>query len=139
MFEIWKLNRKIDKIHKLYSTEIEGAKGKGRSQNELNKIIHEFATEKFRIEEEIRSLVTRHLIRKASQLFLPVPEMDDPKMWVQGETGHWLLTENGIVKLRNRIREETSARRRAVLEWVSPLIGIIGAITGLLAVVFTVA
>jgi len=89
------------------------------------------------IEEEISLLVSNHLQGKARQLFLPVPQSGEEGMWEQGRNmGHWYLTPNGITRIKGLIREEKAARRKAFLEWASPLTGIIAATTGLLAVIF---
>jgi len=137
MSELQRKRRELDKISKFYATEIRRAKTENKSSDEIDKLVDEFFAETYVIEEEIKALISRGWERKAERLFLPIPPHDEEDMWEVGDvTRRYYLTPAGITKLRGLIREETAARRKAVLEWVTPLVGIIGAITGLLAVVF---
>lgn len=94
--------------------------------------------------EEEDSYLTRQLLRSARRLRVPIPPMDGPggtqsDQWYQGDqTGGWYLTLDGVGKLRAEIRSEQKARhelRAHIVIWISALTGIIGAITGLVAVI----
>ena len=142
MFELWRKNRELHRVQRYYDTEIKKAKKEHKSSDEIDNLKTGLQADTYFIEEEINSLVTNQLVEKAHRLFLPVPTYDYDKnemfdsIWERGTmTGRSYLTPNGIMTLRNLIREETAARRKAILEWVAPFIGIIGAITGLLAVI----
>jgi hypothetical protein len=138
MFELWRKRRELDKITKFCDNKIRKAKREGKSSDEINELLSERFAESDYIEEEINSIVTTHLVRKAQRLFLPVLAYGDDDVWERGDfTGLRYLKPGGVMKLRNLIREETAARRKAVLEWVTPFIGIIGAMTGLLAVILS--
>ncbi|MBA7641093.1 hypothetical protein ES703_48765 [subsurface metagenome] len=137
MFELWRKTRELDRVTKFHDRKIKKARREKKSSDEVEFLIADAAFETEMIEEEMSSIVTNRLHRKARHLFLPVPKFEEKGMWEQGRNmGHWYLTPNGITKIRGLIREETAARRKAVLEWVAPFVGIIGAITGLLAVIF---
>jgi len=132
MFELWKKNRELAKINKLYDVKLKLAKKEKKSPDEIETLKYGLMVDIELIEDEINQLVTAHLLEKARQLFLPTSaDLRQGNM-----TGLYYLTPNGIMTLRNRIREETAARRKAFLEWTSPIVGIIGATTGLLAVIF---
>ncbi len=132
MFELWRKRRQLVKSNKLYRTELEKARKEKKSPDEIESLKYGLEADIEFIEEEINRLVTEHLIEKARKLFLSTS--------AEGKrgnlTGLFYLTPNGIAIIRSRIREETAARRKAFLEWASPIVGIIGAITGLLAVIF---
>ena len=94
--------------------------------------------------EEESSYLTRQLLRSARRLHVPIPSMHGPdgtesEQWYQGsQTGHWCLTLSGVRRLREEIRSEQKARhehRAQLVVWLSALTGIIGAITGLVAVI----
>lgn len=137
MFELWRKSRELNKISKYYDAAIKEAMKEKKSPDEIDKLVDEFFAETYVIEEEIKALISRSWERKAERLFLPIPPHHEEDMWEVGDvTRRYYLTPAGITKLRGLIREEKAARRKAVLEWVTPLVGIIGAITGLLAVVF---
>lgn len=93
--------------------------------------------------EEEDAHYTRGLVREARRLRVPIPhvqnddggESDD---WYFGsQTARWCLTVAGIRSLRDEIRRERAARHESwarLVVWVSALTGIVGAITGLIAV-----
>ena len=57
--------------------------------------------------------------------------------WVKGSEGYWYLTPIGIAKLRKDKREEEKWRREGrahQIQWVAAIGGVIGTITGLIAV-----
>jgi len=78
------------------------------------------------------SLVTRRLLSIAYALMLPTPQDD---YWERCEvTGYRVLTDEGIHLLRRSIREERKSRREAALAWLAAITGVVGALTGLIAV-----
>lgn len=96
------------------------------------------------IEEEEDQLLSAQLIRKAKHLRVPIPRRfnDDgapSPHWYEGNyLGGWYLTNDGISKLREEIRKELRARhdsRVLWVTWISALTGVIGALTGLLAII----
>ena len=90
------------------------------------------------IEEEEELLFTNRLIDKAKRLRVPLPTHTRPEYWVKGtNTGSLYLTPDGISKLREDIRKEERWRlevRAQKVVWLSAITGILGALTGLLAV-----
>ncbi|MCU1090444.1 hypothetical protein JAK58_02810 [Stenotrophomonas maltophilia] len=94
-------------------------------------------------QEEEDSHLTKQLRRKARRLRVPIPRVrnDDGSIsdqWYEGsQTGGWYLTNAGILSLREEIRKEQKARhegRAQLIVWLSAITGIVGAITGLVAV-----
>ncbi|OGO05678.1 MAG: hypothetical protein A2Z76_04615 [Chloroflexi bacterium RBG_13_56_8b] len=137
MFALWKKNRELDRVTRLHSKAIKKAIKEKKSSEEIEALRSEMFADIDPIDEEIKALVSGKLIRKAESLFLPIPSLSESGIWRHGEfVGHWYLSSSGITKVRGLIREETAARRKAFLEWASPLTGIIAATTGLLAVIF---
>lgn len=95
------------------------------------------------IEEEEEELFTNQLVNKATRLRVPVPSYynDESKHsddWVKGSnTGSLYLSRLGILKLREDIRKEERWRlevRANRVVWLSAITGILGALTGLVAV-----
>lgn len=93
--------------------------------------------------EEEDAYLTRQLLRKARHLRIPIPLNNDDgdaksDRWYEGsQTGGLYLTVNGIRELREEIRHELKARhehRAQFVVWLSAITGIIGAVTGLVAV-----
>ena len=93
-------------------------------------------------DEKEDALVTRRLLATAQRFRVPVPhrhneDKSESDHWYQGHyTGGWYLTNRGISLLREEIRKESKARHEARSRWVvwlSALTGLVGAVTGLVA------
>ena len=138
MFELWRKRKEVSRLNRFFDAEIKKAKEEKRSSDEIDTLRKGLMADIEYIEEEIKILISQSLVRKAERLFLPVPSYYEANIWGSGNiTGRWYLKPGGITELRSIIREETAARRKAFLEWINPFIGIIGATTGLLAVIIT--
>lgn len=100
------------------------------------------------LEEEIYELETQRLISKADKFIIQIPEKPayDPEglhteneYWRMGERSIWYLKPKGIAELRTLIRQEEKYRRDKTAFWISiisgSIIGIIGALTGLIAII----
>jgi hypothetical protein len=86
--------------------------------------------------EEISYLTTTHLVREAERLIVPLPPSEET-YWHFNETfGRRHLTTEGVIKLRTDIRAERKARRELPMSLLPMAIGLIGALTGLLSIVF---
>ncbi len=86
--------------------------------------------------------LTKQLLRKARALRVPIPHSRNEdgtisNQWYEGsQTGGRYLTVSGIKALREEIRCESKAHhesRAQLVVWLSALTGVIGAITGLIA------
>lgn len=118
--------RKLNDKHKVESLE-----GSHRFEIELH-------------EEDEDAYITKKLLRKARRLRVPIPHLYSEGSslsdhWYEGRnTGRMYLTTKGIAALREEVRHELKARhesRSAWIVWLSALTGVIGAITGLVAVI----
>ena len=116
-----------------------------KHQDDVDILRFEHQNEIELIEEEEDNLFTNHLLRQAQRFRVPIPSYytDDKKQsddWRQGRTlGLRCLTDQGIAKLREEIRKEMRwkhERRAHYVSWFSAIIGVIGALTGLIAVLY---
>jgi len=87
--------------------------------------------------------LSRQLLTQARHLRLPIPQLYNKdncvsEHWQQTHhAGYWCLTTPAVKALREAIRDEIKARhelRAHWAVWLSALTGVIGAITGLVAV-----
>jgi len=110
------------------------------SNDEIASIYATHGPEDSFYEAEIHQLWTRYLQERAERLMLPLPSLDDESSW---EKSHvvpgYLLTRKGIDEVRKSIRNEVQERRSGWLTWLAALTGLIGAISGLVAVVRSVS
>ena len=93
-------------------------------------------------DEEEDAYVTEQLLKEARSFRVSIPhrnneDMSESEHWYKGNyTGGWYLTDRGIAALRAEIRREQKARHETRAQWtvwLSALTGLVGAITGLVA------
>lgn len=131
-----RLNRNRDKENKALSKSIEEAKRTGG----LEKAREVYQSESFELNmiyEKILTLKTQYLSDIADKKSLPIPPRNEKDgLWESGHyTGRWYLTNKGIAELRSLIRKDRKERMEIFSYWVAILFGLIGAITGLIAVI----
>ena len=94
-------------------------------------------------DEQEDAHLTGRLLRRARRLRVPIPHRrnedgtESHEWYVGAQTGGWYLTTIGIRALREEIRQESKARhesRAQLVVWLSVVTGMIGALTGLIAV-----
>jgi hypothetical protein len=133
-------------IDRSYSRQIRAAQeSKDRDEVEMLRGARQFELQM--LQEESDLLASRQLLRKARRLRVPVPLMSLPDGtsspdWEKADTqGTWHLSDSAYATLREAIRKEESYRRDQRVRWfgylaavLTALTGIIGALTGLLAV-----
>lgn len=131
-----KLQRERNKESKALFKLIEEAKKKG-SQKIANDVYQTESVNLNIIDGELVYLKTRYLISIAENMSLPTPELNEKYgMWEESHyTDKWQLTNKGITEIRRLIRQERKEKLEFVSHWATILIGIIGAITGLIAVI----
>lgn len=93
-------------------------------------------------DEEEDAYITKKLLRTARRLRVPIPHIyksdrSESDHWEEGRyTGRYYLTTKGISTLREEIRRELKARhelRSHWAVWLAALTGLVGAATGLVA------
>lgn len=114
------------------------ALAQAQTADERERVHGEFSSEFFEVEYEKRKFYDGKLLSQARRHYVPTPpRREDDGMWEQYGPGMWYLTEKGTHELVRGIMEYQKARRDLILGWVTPLItiltGLVGAITGLVA------
>ena len=128
-------------IDTVYTKEISAARAsKDREKVEALERDHQFEIEMHDEEEDAH--LTGLMRRQARRLRVPVPhryneDKTESDHWYEGRhTYRWYLTTRGIAALREEIRREVKARHDARSHWVvwlSAFTGLVGAFTGLVA------
>jgi hypothetical protein len=133
-----KLYRKRNRIDKYYKKQYEEAK-KEKNSKKREEISSYASMELNVIDDDIFYLEHRYLTSVATRLLLSIPPFVSEEkggLWEQSQlTGKWHLTSEGIRKLRGEIRTEKKERTDLLSRWIAIIIGLIGAITGLVAVI----
>ena len=129
-------------IQRGYGKEIAAAR---REQNSTE-VAHLESAERWELElqeEEEDSYLTSRLLGQARRLRVPIPSFrnsdgSESDHWYQGsQTGGWYLTTLGVNSLRREIRLEQKDRHENMamyLPWLTAITGIVGTVTGLVAV-----
>jgi len=137
MFREAKLRKKLKKNDEYYQSRLKQARAEG-NEDDIRYLEHNHFETRIWIEEEWRDHSEFKLIRKARRLLIPIPsKIDEPDAWQERSpvTDIQFLTPIARKKLWDAIREEHNARRDMIVGWITPLTGIIGALTGLVAVI----
>lgn len=129
----WKLRnleKECNRIQGIYAKHRKGLKGK-----ELAELHGEEGCEMLPVIEEIDGLKTGRFCQIANRLIVPLPDYNDKELWQDKSYGSGIvLTSKGFWELKKLIRQEKRERREGFVVWLATLTGIIGAITGLAAV-----
>ena len=133
-----RLRIELDETNRLYRRVIAEAERKNDPE-EVNNLYSEWHSESAPIEEELQQVQTRRLVNKARRMLLPVPgipmDKSEDENWIRGTfTRSWHLKAEGFTRVRAAIRAESKERREASIAWATLIIGILGALTGLVAV-----
>lgn len=86
------------------------------------------------LDDEIEILRSTYLLQLAQSRFLEIPSRDDDAMWEEAhQLGVHHLSRKGMAKVVADLHADGKATREAILAWVTPSIGLIGALIGLVA------
>lgn len=129
-WKIYKLNKESEKIENNYKKLKKTAKG-----DEYQSLHAEEGDEILPILEEVNSLRTKYFCRYANKLLVPRPDYQNKDFWQDRYYGYGRnLTDKGFWELKKLIRQDKRERREGCVVWLAALTGIIGAATGLAAV-----
>ena len=128
-------------LDRAYGKDISAAR-KLKDKDKVESLEHDRRFEIDLHDEEEDSHLTKKILSKARQLRVPIPhkynvDNTESEHWYEGQyTGRWYLSTSGFSALREEIRHEEKARHEArahLVVWISSLTGVIGAVTGLVA------
>lgn len=135
-YDLWKLQQEKDKTRRIFGKEMAEAEKKKASHDDMAHIVGEEMYFIDTIDEQIAQLQGQLLRRQAERYLIPFPKrITKNGDWEQSKiTGRWLLGQKTVSELRNAIRREQKDRREKWQGWLALLIGLIGALIGLLSV-----
>jgi len=102
-------------------------------REEIDSLIAEMRSECMSYEFEIEQIKTRQLRRKASRLNLPLLSTSNREIWERTVLGDTALTEIGRHEVEKAIRQEKGERREGFIQYTTVIIGLIGVLIGLIA------
>lgn len=112
---------------------------KASNNYEIERLHHEKDEVIYRIEESLSDIEDKLLIDKARSLYIDLPSLADKNIWELHRDSEIIhhLTVNGKFYLNREIRKEKKERQEMGLSWLKTLVPIIGALTGLAAVLLS--
>lgn len=136
-WNLLKLQTKQKKDQRFYKGLIKEATQEDQDKDQIEALHAEASGSYWDTQEELRILTQRHLLATATKLMVPIPDMkkQDDKFW-EHRNGRHTLTDQGVAYLKTAIRAERKQRTDVYMPWIFALTGLIGALTGLLAIIF---
>lgn len=131
------LFRRKEAMRNGYTEDIRKAQNEHKPRVDIRSLEDESYFEDSMLDEEIALLTTDYLIRKARRCFVPIPSHESDGMWEQCNkmSNRYVLTDAGISELRSSLRKERKEQVELVVMVIATLTGVIGAVTGLVAVI----
>jgi hypothetical protein len=143
MFKVWQLRWSLWKIQRAFAKDHQKLVKEKASREEFEKLDAAEYFEVRDVEREIDCQIGRHLFDVARSLDVEIPSRSDSEMWTTRDDDMrvW-LSSKGRAKVRKSVDEEKARRFEVKTQWVTRLIlpllglliGVLGAITGLIAV-----
>ncbi len=129
----WNLNRLYAKQNKELKPFVKLRKK--ATPKELETLHYEESCIYFEFQDEIDRLISRYFNRTANKLLIPVPDFHNEEYWSKSYIdGTYILNMKGVWEVKKLIHQDKKGRREGFIIWISSLTGIIGATTGLVAV-----
>jgi hypothetical protein len=129
-----KIKRRQKRDENAIKVALTEARIKGLLIDDIRDLENDYGHIQVRYLDEILRLHTEHLIRESNRLVVPYPAATEPGMWERDDDGYVRMTEAGISKLIADIRAEKRARLERVIMWMPGVVGILGALIGLAAI-----
>lgn len=130
---LYKHKKKLRKLKGAYETDIKKAEKEGKKLDDIEAIIAEMRGCCRDDEFEIEKIYTRKLTSKARKFHIYIPDRRDEKIW-ENEFGTYILTDHGKSTLSKQIKAQRREEYEFIIKIILILIGLIGALTGLVAV-----
>src|SRR5713101_5674329 len=132
--ELWWAERRQDqelkKVRGVYYSLLAGAREE-RNVADSDSLMTEIAVQSDFIRDEVESLRTRRLLRRARNLGLSVPLHSDEDSWkCNSQTGSYYLTDHGRSEFCRSIQRAERARYDEWARWTILAIGLLGMVTG---------
>lgn len=132
--ELRRARHYLEQSNRRYARLVAEAKKRGDS-NEVESIEAEWSADVDGDRSDYDLAQTHYWMRRAARYHVPTPEYNDTRYWNQSSyDGRYHLTVAGIDDVEKRIDEKRARNASIFSARVTPTIGIIGAVTGLAAV-----
>ncbi len=129
LFPIWALKRQARVIYRAFDADLAKARA-SKDADEINSLEQQRYFETSEYEDRILSIQSRRLVADAENLYVYIPDLQ----WEHGNYGDRYLDRTSISKLYHAVKEQKDKNKEYRLKLAGAIIGIIGALIGLIAV-----
>lgn len=141
MFDLWRLKRERKLVFARYEKSIREARQQNNHLEATDLAQKQFDHCDY-LDEQLNEAMSDAIRAEARDLDIKPPDIDSREMWWRDQAAHPHLTPQGRYTMRKLIDEEKARRFEIKTLWVTKLIlpifaalvGIIGGLTGLIAV-----
>jgi hypothetical protein len=134
-YRILRLQWQQGSLARHYRKEIKEARESMAPRDSVSELEQRHQFEELGVIDDIHREHTKYLMGLAQRLMVPTPDIKDGEKWERSSTnGYYILKREGIKELRSAIRAERKEQREMYLPFMATAIGIIGSLTGLVAV-----
>jgi hypothetical protein len=142
MFDLWRLTRRRRKTMRWAKKRYDQLIAMKAPQEQIEEHIQNDLSNQEVIDKAIQQLMFERLFDASQVLDIELPPFSDAQIWESDEDGKVRFTTKGRTLLRKLIDEEKARRfdvktlwvMKLILPLIAALVGIIGALTGLFAV-----
>lgn len=137
MFDRYRLLKQLKKTEQVYDKKVMDMSG---DSDAIDSIMSQAERKLGQIEEKLRIVESRELELKARAFFPGTVKIRESEgLWERGiYSPTYILTEEGVEYYRAKIGQRVKQQDQRILSWAPITIGLIGAITGLVAVIATI-
>jgi hypothetical protein len=140
VFDLWRLRRERRRVFFKYEKEIAAA---GKNSPEAYQLMADQHGDCESLDCRMDFIMDQDIRLEAQELDIVLPPVDQAEMWRRDQDQNLYLSQNGRFHVRSLIDEEKGRRFDVKTRWVTKiilpvvasLVGILGAITGLIAVI----
>ena len=129
-----RLKKNLRKLREAYEADIKKAEKEGKKRVDIQAIFAEMDGCCRNDEFEIEKILTRELTNKARKYYIELPDRNDEIFWENG-FGYYILSDHGKSTLSKQIKAHRREDYEFIFKIISVLIGLIGALIGLVAVI----
>ncbi len=131
--QIRRLQKRIRRVQDSYAADRHALRIKGADADAIESVNYDEMHAVDELNDDILETHHRYVRAQAGKWLVPVPEFKTAGgAWEESQfTGKWRLTEHALAELRSAIRKEQKEYREAWQGWLTPIIGVTGALTGL--------
>lgn len=124
-----------EKVSRKFVKYFEEAKKSKKGKGDLDGLRFEEETELDIIDYEIETLTTSYYLNVARRNFLEIPTYGDNEYWVASslDPNHKVLSNKSITELRKKVRAERKEYLGIMVQIITTITGLTGAVIGLLA------